>query len=47
MLNQKTKESTPCRVAWAGGEERPGLYKIGVEMLEDHPAFWGPEYPKP
>jgi hypothetical protein len=47
MQNQKTKESTPCRVAWLGGEDRPGVYKIGLEMLEDHPAFWGREYPAP
>jgi hypothetical protein len=45
MQNQKTKESTPCRVVWIGGEQRPGLYKMGLEMLEDHPGFWGNEYP--
>src|ERR1022692_3364787 len=37
MQNQKTKESTPCRVVWIGGQDRPGLYKLGLEMLEDHP----------
>jgi len=46
MQNQTTKESTPCRVVWSGGEGRPGLYKLGLEMLEDHPHFWGPEYPE-
>jgi hypothetical protein len=46
MQNQKTKESTPCRVVWNGGEERPGLYKMGLEMLEDHPHFWGQDYPE-
>ena len=45
MQNQKTKESTPCRVVWTGGQERPGLYKMGLEMLEDHPHFWGQDYP--
>jgi hypothetical protein len=45
MQNQKTKESTPCCVVWSGGQERPGLYKMGLEMLEDHPHFWGQEYP--
>jgi hypothetical protein len=46
MQNQKTKESTPCLVVWSGGQERPGLYKLGLEMLEDHPNFWGQEYPE-
>jgi hypothetical protein len=46
MQNQKTKESTPCSVVWNGGEERPGLYKMGLEMLEDHPHFWGQDYPE-
>ncbi|GEM_PF-3840859 len=46
MQNQKTKESTLCRVVWSGGEERPGVYKLGLEMLEDHPHFWGQDYPQ-
>jgi len=45
MQNQTTKESTPCRVIWCGGEERPGLFKMGLEMLESHPNFWGEDYP--
>jgi hypothetical protein len=44
MQNQNTKESVRCRVVWNGGETRPGLYKMGLEMLEDHPGFWGPDY---
>ncbi len=44
MQNQRTKESTMCRVIWSGGEQRPGLYKMGLEMLEDHPGFWGEDY---
>ena len=46
MQNQKSQESTPCRVIWSGGEERPGLFKMGVEMLESHPTFWGEDYPE-
>src|ERR1022692_2931296 len=46
MQNQKTKESVPCLVVWSGGEERPGLYKMGLEMLEAHPHFWGHAYPE-
>jgi hypothetical protein len=45
MQNQKTRDSSRCRVVWIGGADRPGLYKIGVELLEDKPDFWGDDYP--
>ncbi len=44
IQNQTTGESTKCRVVWAGGENRPGLYKLGIELLEDLPEFWGVDY---
>jgi hypothetical protein len=47
MQNQKTKESVRCRVVWSGGEERPNVYKTGLEFLDDHPRFWGQNYPDP
>ena len=47
MQNQKTKETSKCRVVWAGGVDHPGVYKLGVEMLEDHPTFWKEDYPPP
>jgi hypothetical protein len=36
--------SSKCRVAWQGGEARPGLYKLGLEFLEPQPGFWGADY---
>ena len=47
MQNQKTKETSKCRVVLAGGEDHPGIFKLGVEMLEDHPTFWADDYPPP
>lgn len=44
MQNQKTGESCKCRVVWFGGEHQPGLFKLGVEMLEERPNFWGDDY---
>jgi hypothetical protein len=45
VQNQKTKESSRCRVVWSGGEDRPGVFKLGLEMLEAHPHFWAQDYP--
>ncbi len=47
MQNQKTKETSKCRIVWSGGEDHPGIYKLGIEMLEDHPRFWAEDYPPP
>lgn len=52
MKNQKTGRASKCHVVWQGGEHRPGLYKLGVEMLDSRPDFWGTDYqpaeqPKP
>ncbi len=44
MQNQKTQDAVRVRVVWSGGQERPGLFKFGVEMLEDRPQFWGEDY---
>ena len=32
-----------CRVAFCGGEELPGLYKLGIEILGAGDGFWGSE----
>ena len=37
-------KATKARVIWHGGEERPGVFKLGIELLEDLPEFWGVEY---
>ena len=44
LANLESGESAPCRVAWNGGESAPGQHKLGLELLEPRPAFWGPEY---
>ncbi len=42
--NPRSGASSKCRVAWQGGEERPGLYKLGLEFFEPQPDFWGQDY---
>ncbi len=44
IQNQETSESAKFRVVWLGGLQRPGLYKIGVELLEERPDFWNVDY---
>lgn len=47
MLNPKTGRSALCRVVWEGGEEAStGVYKLGLELLEPAPDFWGDDYPE-
>ena len=42
--NSRAGTSAKCRVAFQGGESRPGLYKLGLEFLEPQPNFWGADY---
>ncbi len=44
IQNQTTGECAKCRVVWNGGEERPGIYKLGIELIEELPEFWGVDY---
>jgi hypothetical protein len=44
IQNQTTGESAKVRVVWSGGENRPGLYKLGIELLDELPEFWGVDY---
>ena len=41
VVNQLSGREAVCRVAWSGGEDLPGLYKIGIEILGDTAGFWG------
>jgi hypothetical protein len=34
------------RVVWEGGADQGGWHKLGIEMLEERPNFWGPDYEK-
>lgn len=42
--NATTGASTLCRVAWCGGEELEGLFKLGLEIMGNARGFWGPEF---
>jgi len=41
VVNQETGRAAICRVAWNGGEDLPGLFKLGIEILGVAPEFWG------
>ena len=40
VLNQENGQTVVCRVAWCGGEDLPGLYKLGIEIVGEAPHFW-------
>lgn len=44
VQNQTTGESAKFRVVWSGGQDRPGLYKLGIELVDELPEFWGVDY---
>jgi hypothetical protein len=44
VWNSETGESARFAVVFNGGEDLPGLHKIGIELLELRPFFWGWEY---
>src|SRR5512140_3465202 len=45
IVNMKTLVSCGCRVIWEGGEDRPGLHKVGIEFVDEADHFWGDDYP--
>jgi len=42
--NASTGKTTLCRVVWCGGEELPGLFKLGIEIMGNVGGFWGEEF---
>jgi hypothetical protein len=44
VVNQETGQAALCRVACCCGEDLPGLFKIGIEILGMAAHFWGPPY---
>jgi hypothetical protein len=42
--NALSGASLLCRVVFCGGEELPGLYKLGIEILGPSVDFWGKEF---
>jgi hypothetical protein len=44
VTNRTTGESVPCRVVWSGDETSAHEVKLGLEMLEPRPGFWGLDF---
>jgi hypothetical protein len=44
VINKTTHKNVSCRVVWCSNETADGVRKLGVEMEEDRPAFWGIDF---
>jgi hypothetical protein len=44
LENVRTRVLCHCRVMWQAGSDPSGFFRLGVEMLEAHPAVWGSDY---
>lgn len=44
ITNRTTHDHVHCRVVWCGSELADGQRKLGVEMADDRPAFWGIDF---
>ena len=44
IQNLANNERGKCEVVWLGGEDRPGTYKLGIELQDELPEFWGVDY---
>lgn len=42
--NVETGQLARFRVVWCGDEDLPGRFKLGLELLDERPSFWGPRY---
>ena len=42
--NLASGQSTRVHVVWDGGAVVPGVYRLGVEFLDETPGLWGSEY---
>ena len=40
VVNQESGQAAVCRVAWCGGEDLPGLFKVGIEIVGEVTDFW-------
>jgi hypothetical protein len=47
VRNMATGQSADSRVVWSGGPDNSGLFKLGIQLNEDRPEFWGVEYAPP
>jgi len=44
VRNMATGHSAESHVVWQGGPDSNGLFKLGIELNEDLPEFWGVDY---
>ena len=44
VRNNLSLEATRCRVTWVGPGDPSGVYKVGVEFVDEAPTFWGSVY---
>jgi hypothetical protein len=44
VQNTAAGNVTLCRVAFCGGEDLPGLYKLGIEIMGNVAGFWGSDF---
>lgn len=44
VKNKTNDETVACRVVWCGSEVVEAERKLGIEMLEAHPDFWGLDF---
>ena len=44
--NVASGKTARVHVVWDGGVVLPGVYRLGVEFLDQTPGLWGPEYEK-
>jgi hypothetical protein len=44
LENVRNRVFCHCRVVYHGGLGTDGFFRLGVEMLEAHPAVWGADY---
>ncbi len=44
LQNLESRDKALCRVVWCGGQDLPGLFKLGLEIVSGNPGFWGEPY---
>jgi hypothetical protein len=44
LTNLENGRTAAASVVWNGGSGQRSLFRLGIEMLEDQPDFWGPDY---
>ena len=45
VTNRFSQQTAPFRVAWAGENQKEGLWEIGIESPHPLEGFWGVRFP--